>query len=216
MAEINAKAVMELRDRTGLGMMDCKKALAEAGGDMDKAVEILRKAGMASANKRATRETKEGRIGSYIHHTGKLGVMIEVNCETDFVAKGELFSTLVRDLCMQVASANPEYLKREDVPSHIIDKEREIYREQIKDKPAKIQDKILDGKMDKWFGERCLMEQVFVKDDSKTIKDVLTEVIAKTGENIAVARFVRFALGEGEENSKYRIQKTEDRRRKDS
>lgn len=196
MAEISASVVKELRDRTGQGMMSCKKALAEAGGDVDKAIEILRKAGMASADKRAMRETKEGRIGSYIHHTGKLGVLIEVNCETDFVAKGELFAELVRDLCMQVASANPEYLKRDDVPGHIVEKEREIFREQVKDKPAQIQDKILDGKMDKWFAERCLLEQVFIRDDGKTIKDVVTEYISKTGENITVARFARFALGE--------------------
>ena len=123
--------------------------------------------------------------------------MIEVNSETDFVAKGELFTALVRDLCMQIASANPEYLKREDVPAHIIEKESAIFREQVKDKPAAIQDKIISGKMDKWFAERCLLEQVFIRDDSKAVKDVITEVITKTGENLAIARYVRFALGEG-------------------
>lgn len=197
MAEITANTVKELRDRTGQGMMACKKALADAAGDIDKAIDLLRKAGMATAAKKATRETKEGRVASYMHHTGKLGVMIEVNCETDFVAKGDLFTSLVRDLCMQIASANPEYLKREDVPAHITDKEKEIFREQVKDKPAAIQDKIILGKMDKWFAERCLLEQVFIRDDSKSVKDVVTEAISKTGENITVARYVRFALGEG-------------------
>jgi elongation factor Ts len=196
MAEISASAVMQLREQTGLGMMACKKALSEAHGDVDKAIDILRKQSKDTVVKKAARETKEGRIGQYIHHTGKLGVLIEVNCETDFVAKGELFGTMVRDLCMQIASANPEYLKREDVPGHIVAKEQEIFREQVKDKPAAIQDKIIAGKMDKWYGERVLLEQVFVKDDSKTIKDVLAEAISKTGENIAIARFTRYALGE--------------------
>ncbi len=197
MAQITASAVKELRERTGQGMMSCKQALTEAGGDLDKAIDLLRKAGMATAAKKAARETREGRIGSYIHHTGKLGVLIEINCETDFVAKGDIFTELVRDLCMQIASANPEYLRREDVPGHIQDKEREIFGEQAKDKPANIRDKIVDGKMDKWFAERVLLEQTFVKDDSKSIRDLLTEVISKTGENITVARFARFALGEG-------------------
>ncbi|MDD4890439.1 MAG: translation elongation factor Ts [Phycisphaerae bacterium] len=196
MAEITAKAVMDLREQTGQGMMACKQALAETGGDVAKAIDLLRTRGKDVAIKKASRATKEGRIGSYIHHTGKLGVMIEVNCETDFVAKGDLFTDLVKDLCMQIASANPEYLKREDVPGHVLAKEQEIFREQVKDKPAPIQDKIIAGKMDKWFGERCLLEQLFVKDDSKSIKDVLTETVTKTGENISVARFVRFSLGE--------------------
>ena len=197
MAEISAKAVMELREQTGQGMMACKQALTEANGDVPKAIELLRKRGKDVAVKKASRETKEGRIGCYIHHTGKLGVMLELNCETDFVAKGELFNTLMRDLCMQVASANPEYLKREDVPENVVAKEREIFREQVANKPPGMQEKIIDGKMDKWYGERVLLEQVFVRDDSKSIKDVLAEVISKTGENIGVARYVRFALGEG-------------------
>lgn len=196
MAEITAKAVMELREQTGLGMMECKKALNDAAGDMAKAVDLLRIRSKDAGAKKAHRVTKEGRIGNYIHHTGKLGVMIELNCETDFVAKGEAFTTLMRELCMQVASANPEYLKREDVPAHVVEKESAIFREQVKDKPAQIQDKIIAGKMDKWYGERCLLEQVWVRDDSKAIKDVLSEVIAKTGENITIARFVRLAVGE--------------------
>ena len=197
MADFSAKTVMDLREQTGQGMMACKKALTDANGDVAKAVELLRTRGKDVAVKKAARATKEGRVGCYIHHTGKLGVMIELNCETDFVAKGELFTALVRDLCMQVASANPEYLKREDVPAHIIEKESAIFREQVKDKPAAIQDKIIAGKMDKWYAERCLLEQIFIRDDKKAVKDVITEVITKTGENISVARYVRFGLGEG-------------------
>jgi elongation factor Ts len=197
MADISAKTVMELREQTGQGMMACKQALLDAKGDVAKAIDLLRIRTKDVAVKKAARETKEGRVGCYIHHTGKLGVMIEINCETDFVAKGELFTGLVRDLCMQVASANPEYLKRQDVPAHIIEKEQAIFREQVTDKPAAIQEKIITGKMEKWYAERCLLEQVFIRDDTKAVKDVITEVISKTGENIAVARYVRFGLGEG-------------------
>ena len=194
---ITAQMVKELRERTGAGMMECKKALQEAGGDMEKAMEILRKKGIAKAEKKASRATKEGIIGSYIHMGGKIGVLVEVNCETDFVARTDEFQNLVKDIAMQIAAMNPKYVSKEDVPEEVIEKEKTIYREQAlaSGKPEHVVDKIVEGKLNKFFEEVCLLEQDFIKDDSKKVKDVITEVIAKLGENIRVARFVRFQVG---------------------
>ncbi len=185
-----------LREKTGAGIMDCKNALKEANGDIDKAVEILRKKGIKVAEKKAGREVKDGLIDAYIHMGGKLGVLIEVACETDFVAKNEEFKEFVHNLAMQVAAARPKYVKREDVPEDILEKEKEIVREQFKDKPEHIQEKIVNNKIEEYYKENCLLEQVFIKDDSKRIKDLVTEMVAKFGENIVVRRFVRFELGE--------------------
>ncbi|RME64109.1 MAG: translation elongation factor Ts [Nitrospirae bacterium] len=194
---ITAEMVKQLREQTGAGMMDCKKALTEAGGDFDKAVEILRKKGIAQAEKKAARQTSEGIIGSYIH-MDKIGVLVEVNCETDFVARNDEFKAFVKDLAMHIAAASPKYLDRESVPQEVIEKEKEIYRDQIKDKPANVVDKIVEGKLEKFYEANCLMEQVFIKDpeQKKKIKDLLTEMIAKIGENIKIRRFVRFQVGE--------------------
>lgn len=185
-----------LREKTGAGIMDCKNALKEANGDIDKAVEILRKKGIKVAEKKAGREVKDGLIDAYIHMGGKLGVLIEVACETDFVAKNEEFKEFVHNLAMQVAAARPKYVKREDVPEDVLEKEKEIIREQFRDKPEHIQEKIVNNKIEEYFKENCLLEQVFIKDDSKKIKDLVTEMVAKFGENIVVRRFVRFELGE--------------------
>jgi len=194
---ITAAMVKQLREKTGAGMMECKKALNEANGDFEKAIEILRKKGISAAEKRAGRAASEGIIGSYIH-MDKIGVLVEVNCETDFVARTDDFRTLVKDIAMHIAAANPRYLSREDVPAEVIEKEKEIYKEQIKGKPEHIVDKIVEGKLEKFYNENCLLEQIFVKDpeQKKTIKDIVTEAIAKLGENIVVKRFVRFQLGE--------------------
>jgi len=194
---ITAETVKELRQKTGAGMMDCKNALTEAGGDMEKAMEILRRRGVAIASKKASREASEGLIGSYVH-MGKIGVLVEVNCETDFVAKTDDFQGLVKDIAMHIAAASPLYVKREDVPQEVIEKEKEIYRAQVKDKPPHVIDKIIEGKLEKFYTENCLMDQIFVKDPEgkKTIKDLVVEKIAKLGENIVIKRFVRFQLGE--------------------
>ena len=196
--EITATQVKELRDRTGIGMMDCKAALVEADGDIDKAIDILRKKGKAKAEKKADRDVSEGLIWSYIHPGNKIGVMLEVNCETDFVAKNEGFMEFVKDVAMHIAATNPAAIRREEIDTDLIAKEREIYMEQARsqNKPEKIMERIVDGKLDKFFQENCLLEQAFVKDPQKTIKDYLTETIARTGENINIARFVRFQLGE--------------------
>ena len=185
-----------LREKTGAGMMDCKNALKEANGDIDKAVEILRKKGIKVAEKKAGREVKDGVIDAYIHMGSKLGVLIEVACETDFVAKNEEFKEFVHNLAMQVAAARPKYVKREDVPEDVLEKEKEIIREQFKDKPEHIQEKIVNNKIEEYYKENCLLEQIFIKDDSKKIKDLVTEMVAKFGENIVIRRFVRFELGE--------------------
>ncbi len=194
-----AERVRELRDKTGAGVMDCKEALAASQDDLDKAVDYLRKKGLASAAKRAHREAREGVIGSYVHHTGKLGVMLEVNCESDFVARTEQFQGLVRNLAMQVASANPAYVSREDVPPETIEREKEIYRQQLADqkKPPQVLDKIIEGKLGKFFEDTCLLEQVYQRDPTgKTkVRDLVNEVSAKTGEKIAVRRFVRYQVG---------------------
>ncbi len=194
---ITPQMVKELRERTGAGIMDCKKALAEAGGDMEKAAEILKKKGIAKAEKKASREAKEGLIGSYIHMGGKIGVLVEVNCETDFVARTDEFQQLVKDIAMQIAAMSPKYVSIEDVPPEVVEKEKSIYREQAlaSGKPEHVVDRIVEGKMRKFYEEVCLLEQKFIKDDSKTVKDLITEVIAKLGENIKVSRFVRFQVG---------------------
>ncbi len=193
---IDASSVRELRDRTSAGFLDCKIALEEANGDFEKAGEILRKKGLAKAIKKGSRGTPEGRVGSYIHTNGKIGVLIEVNCETDFVAKNDVFADLIKDLCMQVAATDPTAVSRETVPQDIIDKERKAYSEEFKDKPDNVRDKIIDGKMESFYKEVCLINQPFVKDNDQTIEDLLKKAIAKLGENIKVNRFARFAIGE--------------------
>jgi elongation factor Ts len=198
MAEVTATMVKELREKTGVGMMQCKKALTESGGDMERAVEILREKGLASAQKKTGRSALQGLIASYIH-MDKLGVMVEVNCETDFVAKTEDFRELAKDIAMHIAAANPTYLGPEDVPDNVIEKEKDIFRAQITgDKPEKIVEQILEGKLRKFYDESCLTEQVFVKDPDgkKKIKDLITEKVTKLGENIVIRRFARFGLGE--------------------
>jgi len=195
---ITATQVKELRDRTGIGMMDCKGALVKAEGDIDKAIEILRKMGKAKAEKKADRAATEGVIWSYIHPGNKIGVMVEVNCETDFVAKNEGFQEFVKDIAMHIAATNPAAIQREEIDAGLVAKEREIYMEQARsqNKPEKILVRIVEGKLDKFFQENCLLEQAFVKDPQKTIKDYVTETIARIGENINISRFIRFQLGE--------------------
>ena len=197
----DAKTVMELRERTGAGVMDCKAALQAANGNLDEAVEFLRKKGLADAKKREHRDAKDGLVHAYIHAGAKLGVLIEVNCETDFVAKTDAFQELVRDLAMQVAAANPTYVAREDVPGEMLEKEREIYRSQMADqkKPPQVVDKIVEGKLEKFFADQCLLEQPFIKDATgKTkVKDLVAGATAKTGERVVVKRFARFQVGEG-------------------
>jgi len=192
---ITAKMVNDLRIQTGAGLLDCKKALEEAKGHVEEAITILRKKGAASAAKKADRTTKEGLIDSYIHVGGKVGVMIEVNCETDFVARNEGFKAFVRDLCLQIAATSPLYVSREQVPEADIVKERDIAAAQVQGKPPAAAQKIVDGKLEKYFSTVCLVDQSFVKLPEKTVKEVLTETIAKIGENIQVRRFVRFQLG---------------------
>lgn len=196
MVEITAKMVAALRAKTGAGLIDCKKALAESNGNEEEAVVILKKKGIASAAKKAGRSAQEGLVASYIHNGGKLGVLVEVNCETDFVARNDEFKQMVSDISMHIAAANPLYLKREDVPQALIDKETEIAKAQCVGKPEAAIAKIVEGKLNKWFGEICLLEQPFVKDSSMTIQGLLTSKIAKMGENIVIKRFVRFQLGE--------------------
>jgi elongation factor Ts len=203
MAEITGAAVKALREKTGAGMMECKKALQEADGNEEQAVEILRKRGMASAGKKAGRVAAEGAVGSYIHMGGKVGVLVEVNCETDFVARTEEFQALVKDIAMHVAAAEPRYVTREEVPADLLDKEREIKRAQIANdpknanKPEQIIEKIIEGGLNKFYEEVVLLDQPFVKDPAKTINELLTEKIAKTGERITVRRFTRYKMGEG-------------------
>ncbi len=196
----SAQLVKELRERTGAGVMDCKEALQHAKDDLEQAVEYLRKKGLAQAAKRSHREVKEGLVGAYIHPGAKLGVLVEVNCETDLVAKTDAFQTLVKDLGMQVAAASPQYVSRQDVPGTVLEKEREIYRGQLAEqkKPPQVIDKIIEGKLEKFYSEQCLLEQPFIKDPSgKTrVKDLVDGVNAKTGERVAVKRFARFQVGE--------------------
>jgi elongation factor Ts len=196
----SAEQVKELRERTGAGVMDCKAALEAAKGDMQGAIEHLRKKGLADAAKKAHREAKDGVVASYIHPGSKIGVLVEVNCETDFVARTDDFQQLVKDLAMQVAAANPSYVSREDVPGAVVEKEREIYRQQMADqkKPAQVIDKIVEGKLEKFYAESCLMEQPFIRDPSgKTrLRDMVDQATAKMGERIVVKRFARFQVGE--------------------
>ncbi|MBM3859212.1 MAG: translation elongation factor Ts [Verrucomicrobia bacterium] len=194
--QIDANVVRTLREKTGAGMMDCKQALTEANGNMDEAEKILRKKGIAVAGKKAGRAAKEGCVVSYIHHGSKLGVLLEVNCETDFVARNESFRDLVKDIAQQIAAASPLYVRREDVPAAIIESEKEIYRAQVKDKPPQAIEKICQGKLDKYFSTVCLMEQPFVKNPEITINDHVTARIATLGENIVVRRFTRWQVGE--------------------
>ncbi|MEW5721652.1 MAG: translation elongation factor Ts [Thermodesulfobacteriota bacterium] len=196
--EITAKMVKELREKTNAGMMDCKKALAETGGDMDKAIDYLRQKGLLTARKRAGRATKEGLVHAYIHAGGKLGVLVEVNCETDFVAKNEQFAEFVHNVAMHIAAANPVCLDIESVPPELLTREKEIYKAQALEtgKPEKVLDKIVEGRVKKFYSEACLLEQPYVKDPDLTIRDLLNETIAKIGENINIRRYVRFQLGE--------------------
>ena len=193
---IDPKVVKQLREKTNAGMMDCKRALEEAGGDLTKAETILRTKGIASASKKASRATKEGIVASYIHLQGKVGVLVEVNCETDFVAKNENFRTFVKDITLHIAAAHPLYVSREDVPGKLIEAEREIYKAQVKGKPANVVDKIVDGKLDKFYSTVCLLEQGFIKNPDVTIKDLLNSKIAELGENIVIRRFTRYLVGE--------------------
>ena len=197
--EINAKQVNELRQKTGAGIMDCKRALQECKGDLDKAVKHLREKGVAEASKRSSKVAAEGKVESYLHMGGRIGVLVEVNCETDFVARGEDFQTFCREIAMQVAAANPLYLNKEEVPEEMLEQEREIYRKQALDagKPEKVLDKIVEGRLRKYFAEICLMEQPYIREQKMSVDKLLKEVIAKTGENIVIRRFARFQLGEG-------------------
>jgi len=197
MNTISAESVKSLREKTGAGMMECKKALTESNGDFEKAIDLLRQKGLASALKKAGRAASEGLIESYIH-MGKIGTMIEINCETDFVARTDDFREFVRDVAMHIAAACPIYLSREDVPQPVLEHEKEIYRAQVSDKPPQVLEKIVEGKLEKFFTDTCLLDQIFIKDpdQKKKIKDLLTEKIAKFGENIIIRRFARFQLGE--------------------
>lgn len=194
--QIDPKIVQTLREKTGAGMMDCKRALQEATGSLDEAEKILRKKGIAVAGKKAGRAANEGCIASYIHHGSKLGVLVEVNCETDFVARNDIFRDFVKDVAQQIAATSPLYVKREDVPANVIAAEKEIYAAQVKDKPPQAVEKIVTGKLEKFFSQVCLLEQPFVKNGEITIKDHVTAKIAQLGENIVIRRFVRWNLGE--------------------
>jgi elongation factor Ts len=194
--EINPQLVKQLRDKTNAGMMDCKRALAESDGDLGKAEAILRTKGIASASKKASRATREGIVASYIHLQGKVGVLVEVNCETDFVAKNENFREFVKDITLHIAAAHPLYVSREEVPVKIIDAEKAIYESQVKGKPANVVNKIVDGKLDKFYSTVCLLEQGFIKNPDQTIKELLGAKIAELGENIIIRRFTRYLVGE--------------------
>ena len=194
--EIDPQLVKQLREKTNAGMMDCKRALTEANGDLEKAEAILRTKGIAGASKKSSRATKEGIVASYIHLQGKVGVLVEVNCETDFVAKNESFRVFVKDITLHIAAAHPLYVSREDVPSALIESERAIYKEQVKGKPENVVDKIVDGKLDKFYGTVCLLEQGFIKDPDHTIKELVATKIAELGENIVIRRFTRYLVGE--------------------
>jgi elongation factor Ts len=197
--QITAQMVKELRERTGAGMMDCKSALTETGGDMEKAVDALRKKGLAAAAKKAGRVAAEGLVGSYIHAGGRIGVLLEVNCETDFVARTEAFQELVKDVAMHVAASDPRFVRREEVTADVLERERAIYREQAaaSGKPPQVVERIIEGKIEKFYAEACLLEQPFVKNPDVTVGQMVTEAVARIGENIQVRRFARFKLGEG-------------------
>jgi len=196
--EVSASTVKELREKTGAGMMDCKKALAETGGDVQKAIDYLRQKGLAAAAKKADRVAADGAVGAYVHPGGKIGVLVEINCETDFVARTAEFQALLKDVAMQVAAANPRYLRREEVPAAELDKEKAIYRQQALEtgKPEKVVDKIVEGKIERFYSESCLLEQAFIKDPDKKVTDIVNESIGRLGENIQIRRFSRYHLGE--------------------
>jgi len=196
---ISAEMVKELREKTGAGMMDCKKALEDANGDMEKAIELLRERGLAKAAKKASRVAAEGIVESYIHGNGRIGVLVEINCETDFVARNEEFRQFAKDIAMQIAAANPKYVSREEVPQDVIEKEKAILRQQAlnEGKPENVVDRIVEGRLEKFFEEVCLLEQPWIKNPDMKIKDLLAEKIAKIGENIVIRRFARFERGEG-------------------
>jgi elongation factor Ts len=196
MAEVNPALVKQLREKTNAGMMDCKNALVETDGDLEKAEDLLRKKGIASASKKASRSAKEGIVASYIHLQGKVGVLVEVNCETDFVAKNEVFREFVKDITLHIAAAHPVYVSRDQVPSGITEREREIYRAQVKGKPANVVEKIVEGKLDKFFGTVCLLDQAFIKNPDQSIRDLVSAKISELGENIVIRRFTRYAVGE--------------------
>jgi elongation factor Ts len=197
MAEITAQAVNEFRKKTGLGLMQCKKLLQEADGDLKKAETLAKERGLKQAELRAGRAAKAGRIEVYIHHDAKSGVLVELNCETDFVARNEEFKQLAKDLALHIMAANPAYVRREDVPEEVVAEQKRIFMSQVGDKPVNIQEKIAQGKLDAWFGESVLLDQKFVKDETKSVHDVILAVNSRTGENISVARFARFVVGEG-------------------
>lgn len=196
--EVSANAVKDLREKTGAGMMDCKKALAETGGDVQKAIDYLRQKGLAAAAKKADRVAADGAVGAYVHPGGKIGVLVEINCETDFVARTAEFQSLLKDIAMQVAAANPRYLRREEVPAAELHKEKAIYRQQALEtgKPEKVVDKIVEGKIERFYSEACLLEQAFIKDPDKKVTDIVNESIGRLGENIQIRRFSRYHLGE--------------------
>jgi len=197
--EISANVVKELREKTGAGFMDCKKALAETGGDLEKATDYLRQKGISAAAKKASRVATDGAVGSYIHPGGKIGVLVEINCETDFVARNAEFQSLLKDVAMQIAAANPRYVRREEVSSDEFEREKTIYRQQALEsgKPEKIVDKIVEGKMERFYSEVCLLEQAFIKDPDRKVSEIINDTIARLGENIQVRRFARYHLGEG-------------------
>ena len=193
---ITADQVKKLRDATGAGMMECKGALTEAGGDLEAATTLLRKRGLAAATKKAGRSTSEGLVGHYIHMGGKIGVLVEINCESDFVARTDKFQELAKEIAMHIAAANPTYVRREDVPADLVAREREIYKDQVKDKPAQVIDKIVDGKLNSFYQQFCLLEQASVRDPNVTIAQLVQDAIRLLGENITVTRFVRMKVGE--------------------
>lgn len=195
MADLSS--ITKLREQTGAGILECKSALDDVKGDFEKALEIIKKKGIAKAAKKEQRATAEGRVGSYIHTNGKLGVLVELNCETDFVAKNEVYQQFLKDICMQVAAAKPLVVKREDISANVIEEQKKIFMEEAKGKPANIVEKIAAGKLESFYKERCLLEQPFIKDNTKTIQELLIAIIAKIGENIKINRFVRFEVGEG-------------------
>jgi elongation factor Ts len=197
--ELNATVVKELREKTGAGFMDCKKALAETGGNLEKAVDYLRQKGLAAAAKRADRVAADGAVGAYVHPGGKIGVLVEINCQTDFVARTTEFQTLLKDMAMQIAAASPHYVKREEVPGDEMAKEREIYYRQAVEsgKPEKVIEKIVEGKMERFYSEICLLEQAFIKDPDRKVSDIINDAITRMGEKIEVRRFARYHLGEG-------------------
>jgi elongation factor Ts len=196
MAEVSSTLVKQLREKTNAGMMDCKKALTESGGDLEKAEEILRKKGIAGVSKKSVRVAKEGIVGSYIHLHGKVGVLVEVNCETDFVAKNHTFRELVKDITLHIAAAHPLYVSRDQVPQKSIDRERDIFRAQVTGKPEAVINKIVEGKLEKYFATVCLLDQPFVKNPDQTVRELISSKIAELGENIVVRRFTRYAVGE--------------------